>query len=108
MSDLISLILPADLIPIIKEYTGEIRIRNGRPMKQFKSNDRRYSMLRRIPKIRQLNTATNLEYEKRGAVWFKTSDKSRHIVISVYWDNIYKWQVWEMRILGGSVVSRFL
>jgi hypothetical protein len=108
MSDLISLILPADLIPIIKEYTGEIRIRNGRPMKQFKQNDRRYAMLQRIPKIRQLNTATKLECEKRGAVWFKTSDKNRHVVISVYWDIIYKWQVWEMRILGGSVVSRFL
>jgi hypothetical protein len=105
MSELLQLKLPADLIPLVREFTGEIRIRNGVPMRQIKTNDRRYAMLRRSPKIKQLGTSINLEYEKRGSVWFKTPDKSRHVVISVYYERSYRRLVREMRVLGGPVIT---
>ena len=105
MTDILRMKLPADLIPVVQEFTGEIRVRNGKSMRQIKANDRRYEMLRRSPKIKQLGTSINLEFEKRGSVWFKTPDKSRHIVISVYYERSYRRLVREMRILGGSVIT---
>lgn len=108
MTELLRIVLPMDLVPLIKEFTGEIRVRNGVPIKRIKPNDRRYAMLRRSPKIKQLNTSINLEEEKRGSVWFKTPDKSRHIVISVFYDRMLRHLVRETRILGGSVITTYV
>ena len=108
MTDLIRIILPADLIPLIKEFTGEIRVRNGVPIRRLKPNDRRYAILKKAPKIKQLVTSTKFEDEKRSSVWFKTSDKSRHIVISVFYDRTLRHLVRETRILGGSVVTTYV
>jgi len=108
MTDLLRIVLPMDLIPVIKEFTGEIRVRNGIPIRRFKSNDRRYVMLRKAPKIKQLVKSTSYEDEKRSSVWFKTLDKTRHIVISVFYDRTLKRLVREWRILGGSAVTTYV
>jgi hypothetical protein len=107
MTELLGLIIPTDLIPEIKLYTGEIRIRNGKHMRQLKSRDRRYEMLRKMPKIRQLHNAANgHERDRRGSVWFRTPDRTKHVVISVYYCSWYKKTIWEMNILGGSSVQK--
>lgn len=105
MSDVLSLCLPLDLITIIKQYTGEIKIRNGIPMRQINQKDSRYKMLLRRATNRQFCMAIIYEeYGRRGSVHLKTPDKKSHIVISVYKDVIYKDFVWEMNILGKSVI----
>jgi len=105
MTDILRLCLPADLITIIKQYTGEIKIRNGIPMRQIPKKDSRYKMLLRRATNRQFCMAIIYEeYGKRGSAKMKTPDKKHHIVISVYKDVIYKDFVWEMNVLGKSVV----
>ena len=109
MTDLLKMILPSDLIPVIKEYTGEIKVRNGKPMRQLHQNDRRYAMLKNRPQIRQLRCGN--EYEKpRGCAWFKTSDKKTHIVLTVYYNYSIpsRGMVWEMNILGKERITIYI
>jgi L-amino acid N-acyltransferase YncA len=93
--------LPNDIVTIIKLYTGEVKNRNNSYMKQIKKNDIRYKKLKSVNRVKQLYCATNFsERDRRGSVWFKTSDKKRHIVISVYYDIVVKSYIWEMAMLG--------
>lgn len=105
MTDVLRIKLPTDVVNIVKLYTGETKIRNGVSISQIKKNDRRYSMLLRRPRIRQLNCATRFtSYDRRGSAWFKNPDNNRHVIISVYYDVFYKRLLWEMATLGGNIV----
>ena len=105
MTSILRIRLATDLVNQIKLYTGEVVLRNGTPMHQIPKNDKRRSLLNRMAKIKQLHCAVDYtEHDRRGAVWFKTPDTMKHVVISVYYDVLYRRYVWEMRILGKEEV----
>jgi hypothetical protein len=109
MTDVLRIVLPADLIPIIKEYTGETRMRNGVLMHQFKNKDRRFKLLRSITQKIQFAVGTHFnECDRRGFVTLKTPDKKKHIGISVYYEMLRKALVWEMNTLGGNTITTYI
>jgi hypothetical protein len=109
MTDNLLIKLPFDIVNNIKFYTGEVKVRNGVPMRQLKKNDIRYSILKKRPRIKQLTCATDTApYDTRGSAWFKTSDRTKHVVISVYFDIILRVYLWEIAVLGKYVVRQFV
>jgi hypothetical protein len=79
MTDLLYNKLPEDVVNMIKLYTGEMVIRNGKYIKRIK-RDYRYDILNNKPKIKQIYNDYSLDNLK-GIVWFKLNNK--FIVISV-------------------------
>lgn len=103
MTDQLTVLLPEDIVTVIKLFTGEIVYRNGKFIKRIGSGDYRCEIMRRMPRIKQLhNSVVNDEQDWRGAVWFKTLDKKNHIVISVYYNAWHGRRVWEMNILDNG------
>ena len=102
--------LPAVIVDHIKLYTGEGFWRKNKYVNihRIPSDDPRYEMLRRRPKIRQiLNEASTPESPLRGAAWFKLPNnkfmmitvrkgKSWHTNMSIHgclWEMHYNEQV---------------
>ena len=95
--------LPAYVVDYIKLYTGEGIWRNNKYINihRITRDDLRYAVLRRLPKIRQVNNYFSFnEHLLRGCTWFKVNGK-KHMVITVkygryhdmpYTENYY----WEM------------
>jgi len=75
--------LPGELVDHIKLYTGHAYWRNGKfyNVKKIDKNDIRYTILRNMPKIKQIHN-NYFEQPKRGAVWFKL-ENGKFITISV-------------------------
>ena len=80
MTELLCNRLSEDVVNMIKLYTGELVIRNGKYIKRIKKNDFRYEILYNKPKIKQIYNNNNLDNLK-GIVWFKLNNK--FMVISV-------------------------
>ena len=83
MAHVLRSVLPAYIVDIIKEYTGEGCWRNGKYINIHKipKSDPRYQMLKNRPKIKQLNYDTCFSL-KAGSAWFKIST-GKFIVITV-------------------------
>lgn len=80
MTELLCNRLPEDVVNMIKLYTGELVIRNGKYIKRIKKKDYRYDVLNNKPQIKQIYNDYRLDNLK-GIVWFKLNNK--FIVISV-------------------------
>ncbi len=85
MTELLCNKLPEDIVNIIKLFTDELVIRNGKYINRIKKNDLRYGILNDKPQIKQLynNSFSN---KKKGIVWFKVNNK--FMVISVRYNMI--------------------
>lgn len=57
--------LPAEIIDIIAKYTGGIKWRNGRYMRQILASDPRYEILQTIPQKKYINTFSHLPPDTR-------------------------------------------
>jgi len=103
-------VLPSCIVDIIKEYTGEGCWRNGKYINihRISKEDYRYQMLRRRPKIKQL------QYDpvgdlKVGSTWFKLSNK-KFVVINVFrgkhWNGDFyiHGDFWEMHYNGEKLI----
>jgi hypothetical protein len=107
MTDVLKIAIPSDVVQCIKLYTGETRIRNGKPMNQIKPSDIRRKMLLKMPKIVQLHAGAYFNETDRGGIaWFKTLDKKKHVAITVLYCPLYKCLVWEMSILGNGSAKK--
>ena len=83
--------LPSYVVDYIKLYTGEGIWRNNKYINihRIARDDLRYSMLKRLPKIRQVINRFSLnDHQLRGCTWFKVDGK-KHMVISVKYDRYY-------------------
>jgi len=103
--------LPSDLIPVLKLFTGEIRERNGKYMHQLSRNDPRYKLLRKRPRILVLqNKHYDGDKKGYGFTWFKTIDRSKHIIISVYYNSRLEIPglVREFQILGKESIMTYV
>ena len=104
-------VLPCHVIDIIKEFTGDGCWRNGRYINihRIPNDDPRYQMLRRRPKIRQLNYDPIGDL-KAGCAWFKLPN-NKFVVINVLkgrcWinDRYEVGDFWEMRYNGQKIIS---
>lgn len=107
--------LPSYVVDHIKLFTGEGAWRNGKYINihRIPSDDPRYEMLRRRPKIKQLCNDSYLpEQSLRGCTWFKTSE-NKFMVITVRYGR--SWHTapsryghfWEMHY-DKNVVERYL
>jgi len=103
--------LPSDLIPVLKLFTGEIRERNGKYMRQISRRDSRYKLLRKLPKVLVLDH-DRFTGEKKGYgfTWFKTMDRTKHITISVYYNAWLETPglVREFQILGKDSILTYV
>jgi len=110
MTHVLRIVLPAVVVDIIKEFTGEACWRRGKfiHIHRIPRNDFRYIMLQRRPKIRQL------QYDpvgdlKVGSTWFKLPNK-KFIVINVYrgrhWNGDFyiHGDFWEMHYNGEKII----
>jgi len=110
MTHVLRIVLPAYIVDIIKEFTGEACWRRGKfiHIHRIPRNDFRYTMLRGRPKIKQL------QYDpvgdlKVGSTWFKLPNK-KFIVINVYrgkhWNGDFyiHGDFWEMHYNGEKLI----
>ena len=82
MTELLCNKLPEDVVNIIKLYTNELVIRNGKYINRIKKNDYRYEILKNKPRIKQIYNdirSNNL----KGITWFKLNNNNNFMVISV-------------------------
>jgi hypothetical protein len=103
--------LPSDLIPVLKLFTGEIRERNGKYMRQISRRDSRYKLLRKLPKVLVLDHDRFTDEKKGyGFTWFKTMDRTKHITISVYYNTWLETPglVREFQILGKDPILTYV
>jgi hypothetical protein len=100
MTSLLRIIFPDLIVHQVKLFTGEIRERSGKEIRQFNKNDRRYRMLQNLHKIKQLRASVCSTDDMRGSVWFKSKQFDKNVVISVYYDKFYYGYIWEMFVLG--------
>jgi len=82
MSNLLQYWLPKEMVDHIKEYTGEGEWRNGRyiNIRHIPKNDGRYTLLAKIPKVRQLKLSMS-HPTKIGSVWYKYPN-NKYVVIN--------------------------
>jgi hypothetical protein len=92
--------LPAELIDVIKQYTGEGMWRNGKfiLISRIPRNDIRYRILAKRPRIKQVYSEV-IDHPRKGSVWFKTA-AGKFIVINVR--NMYA-QVTPQRTIFGCM-----
>jgi len=110
MTCVLRCVLPAYIVDIIKEYTGEGCWRNGKYINihRIPRDDSRYQMLQRRPKIRQLKYDTVGDL-KAGSAWFKLPN-NKFVVINVLkgrcWinDHYEVGDFWEMRYNGEQLI----
>ena len=104
--------LPSDLIPVLKLFTGELRERNGKYMRQIPKQDIRYKVLRKLPRVLLLDYHNHFAGEKKscGFTWFKTIDRTKHITISIYYNPWLQTPglVREFKILGKESILTYV
>lgn len=91
MSHVLRSKLPAFVVDYVKLYTGEGVWRHGKyiNIRRIARDDFRYTMLREMPKIRQVTNDFILkDHPLRGCVWFKVN-KKKYMVISVKYTRYY-------------------
>jgi hypothetical protein len=84
MTELLSSILPKEIVDHVKLYTGEAYWTNQgkfRLVSRFPKDDHRYEMLRKRPRVKQILNE-NYNDHLRGCAWFKRED-GRFVVINV-------------------------
>jgi hypothetical protein len=93
--------LPLDVVNYIKLFTGEAMWYKGRfiLIHRIPKSDFRFSLLRTLPKNRQLCN-DNHDHPKRGCAWFKL-DNGKFVVITVRYAHLTphgypNGYVWEM------------
>jgi hypothetical protein len=93
MTSLLICKLPVEIVDHVKLYTGEGEWRNGRYVNihRIPNDDSRYTMLKKIPKVRQLI----LDFSNKtriGCVWFKFPN-NKFVVINkgsgTFWNGYY-------------------
>lgn len=112
MTHVLRSVLPAAIVDIIKEFTGEACWRRGKfiHIHRIPRNDFRYEMLRRRPKIKQVNYDAAGDV-KAGCAWFKLPN-NKFIVVNViqgrYWfnDRYVNGDIWEMCYNGTKIARR--
>jgi hypothetical protein len=110
MTHVLRIVLPAVVVDIIKEFTGEACWRRGKfiHIHRIPRNDFRYIMLQRRPKIKQLNYDPVGDL-KAGCAWFKLPN-NKFVVINVLkgrcWinDHYEEGDFWEMRYNGEKII----
>jgi len=110
MTHVLRIVLPASIVDVIKEFTGEACWRRGKFIRihRIPRNDFRYDMLQIRPKIRQLSYGAAGDL-KAGCTWFKLPN-NKFVVINVLkvccWINHHYEEVdfWEMRYNGGKLI----
>ena len=112
MTDVLRIIMPTDCVNIIKEYTGEAFWHNGRFIRRRRIplTDPRYEMLKKRPRIKQLNY-DSIGDQKVGSVWFKL-ENNKFVVINVvfrglHWNGEFyiRGDFWEMHYDGKKTVA---
>jgi len=97
--------LPVALVDHVKLYTGEGVWRNNKyiHIHRIARDDFRYTILKRMPKIKQvMNASDSPDHPKRGCVWFKMSNGKfmvitvRHAYVHITQNRSIKTHVWEM------------
>jgi len=110
MSCVLRIVMPACVVDIIKEYTGEGCWRNGKyiHIHRIPKNDARYQMLKKRPRIKQLSYDTVGDL-KAGCTWFKLPN-NKFVVINVLkgrcWinDRYEVGDFWEMNYKGEKII----
>lgn len=111
MTHVLRSVLPAFIVDVIKEFTGEACWRRGKfiHIHRIPRNDFRYIMLLGRPKIKQVNY-DSLGNVKAGCAWFKLPN-NKFVVINVihgeHWvnDRYVKGDIWEM-CYNGTIIAR--
>jgi hypothetical protein len=93
MTSLLIYKLPVEIVDHVKLYTGEGEWRNGRYVNIYRilKEDLRYAMLKKIPKIRQLNLDL-INKTKIGSVWFKFPNNKFMVInkgVGNFWTGYY-------------------
>jgi hypothetical protein len=92
MTSVLRIVLPKDVVDIIKLYTGEGQWRNGKyiHIHRISASDPRYSVLSQRPVIKQVHN-DHSQHQYRGCVWFKLPT-GKFMVIGVR--EGYEWREW--------------
>jgi len=112
MTHVLRSVLPAVVVDIIKEFTGEACWRRGKfiHIHRIPRSDLRYDMLRGRPKIKQV-TYDAVGNVKAGCAWFKLAN-NKFVVINVihglYWvnGNYIEGDIWEICYNGTKIARK--
>lgn len=91
-------VLPEEIVNHILSYTGIIKERNGKYMGQIPKTDRRYKMLRKIPR----KFTTTIAYA------FYILHVNKHLSITVWEDCLSRKLRYEYYFRGGISVERYV
>lgn len=79
MSKIIKDLFPTDIHNEIKLFTGEACWRNGKFVHCIPNDDPRYTMLKKMKKIKQVPNGT-FGFPTRGSVWFKLPNGKFNVI----------------------------
>ena len=90
--------LPVEIVNHILSYTGIIKERNGKYMGQIPKTDKRYKMLRKIPR----------KFTVTIAYTYYMLHVNKHLSITVWEDCLFRPLKYEYYFHGGIRVERYL